>query len=59
MQTLTFYKDKADKHRWRVKSENGEIVGSSSQGFASKQMAELNAHLLYAGLDKAANAGLI
>lgn len=44
---IEYYKDKADKHRWRIKAENGRIIGSSSQGFASKQMAEENAHLVY------------
>lgn len=29
------YKDKASKHRWRLKASNGEII-LASQGYASK-----------------------
>jgi len=51
---IEYYKDKAGKYRWRVKSVNGEIIGSSSQGFASKQMAQNNVallatHIVYVG----------
>ena len=46
MTTLTFYKDAVGKYRWRVVADNGKIVGASSQGFASKQMAGENAELL-------------
>jgi uncharacterized protein YegP (UPF0339 family) len=55
--TLEFYKDKADKHRWRVKSDNGEIIGASSQGFASKQMALKNAELLNNALTNCNHGG--
>ncbi len=43
---FTIYKDRAGKHRWRLVAENGEIVGASSQGFASRQRAKSNACLL-------------
>jgi len=34
------YKDKAGKHRWRLKAANGEIV-LASQGYASKAGAQV------------------
>jgi uncharacterized protein YegP (UPF0339 family) len=40
------YTDKAGKWRWRVIAGNGEIVGASSQGFASRSIAFANAELL-------------
>jgi len=43
---VKYYKDKRDKIRWRVVADNGEIVGSSSQGFANKRLAKANADLL-------------
>ncbi len=46
---IEFYKDKAGKHRWRIIAENGRIIGASSQGFASKQMAQENLGLVHAG----------
>lgn len=45
-ETVEFIKDVRGKWRWKVKSSNGEIVGSSSQGFATKQKAQENAELL-------------
>lgn len=57
MTTLTFYKDKADKHRWRIKAENGAIIGASSQGFASKQKAGENAELVQDALANCNNGG--
>ena len=57
MQTLTFYKDKADKHRWRIVADNGKVVGASSQGFASKQMAGENAELVQDALANCNNGG--
>ena len=47
---IEFYKDKSENHRWRIKAENGRIIGSSSQGFASKQKAQENASLLHDAL---------
>ena len=40
------YKDKRGKFRWRVVAENGKVVGSSSQGFASRSLAVDNEELL-------------
>lgn len=34
------YKDKAGKHRWRLKAGNGEII-LASQGYASKAGAKI------------------
>ena len=55
--TLTFYKDKAGKHRWRIVADNGRVVGSSSQGFASRQMAGENADLVRDALTNCNNGG--
>lgn len=54
---LKFYKDASDKWRWRVTADNGKIVGSSSQGFASKQMAGENTELLKNALTDCNNGG--
>ncbi len=54
---LTFYKDAGGKYRWRVKADNGRIVGASSQGFASRQMAGENADLLKNALETCNNGG--
>lgn len=45
---VSFYKDKRDKIRWRVVADNGKVVGSSSQGFANKILAEQNVKILKA-----------
>lgn len=49
---LEYYRDAADKWRWRVTAENGKIIGSSSQGFASKDGAKDNVALLANELQK-------
>ena len=54
---LTFYKDAVDKWRWRVIADNGRIVGASSQGFASKQMAGENTDLLKDALTNCNSGG--
>ena len=43
------YKDNAGEWRWRRTASNGEIVGSSSEGYASKQSCIENARRL--GMD--------
>jgi hypothetical protein len=49
---IEFYKGWLGKIRWKVTGLNFERVGASSQGFASKQMAEKNMRLLYEALKK-------
>ena len=34
--TFEVYEDKAKEHRWRLKSSNGQIVASSSEGYKAK-----------------------
>jgi uncharacterized protein YegP (UPF0339 family) len=41
--SVEFFTDAAGKHRWRQVSSNGEIVASSSQGYASVAGARKNA----------------
>ncbi len=41
-----FYQDKSGEWRWRIESNNGEIVASSSEGFDSKQGAVKNLAVL-------------
>lgn len=57
MMELTYYKDNSGKYRWRVRADNGRIVGASSQGFASRQMAGENADLLKDALTNCNNGG--
>ena len=49
---FSIYKDKAGKYRWRVKADNGEIVGASTQGFASRYRCASNANLLCTFINK-------
>ncbi|HEY3295633.1 MAG TPA: DUF1508 domain-containing protein [bacterium] len=35
--TVEYYKDAKSEWRWRRKASNGNIVGSSSEGYTSKQ----------------------
>jgi len=37
------YQDKRGEHRWRRKATNGNIVGSSSEGYSSKAACKANA----------------
>jgi uncharacterized protein YegP (UPF0339 family) len=50
MSLLEFYTDAAGEHRWRLKGENGEIVGASSEGFSSPGEARRNAFRVLDGL---------
>jgi uncharacterized protein YegP (UPF0339 family) len=34
---IEVYKDKKGEFRWRRKSTNGQIVGSSSEGYSTKE----------------------
>ena len=36
MDKWEFYKDNADKWRWRRIAKNGDIVGASTQGYLNK-----------------------
>ncbi len=38
-----FYKDKRGEHRWRRKASNGNIVGSSCEGYTGKSSCTANA----------------
>ena len=40
-----FYRDKADKWRWRAKALNGLIIGASTQGYVARCDCEVNAGL--------------
>ena len=46
------YKDKRDKFRWRVKADNGEIIGASTQGFVRRRDCKQNGHDLGIALCK-------
>jgi uncharacterized protein YegP (UPF0339 family) len=37
--TFEVYADKAGKYRWRLRHRNGNIIGDSAQGYASRQKA--------------------
>ncbi len=49
---MNYYLDKKGEHRWRALSSNGKIVGSSSEGFASKTNASNNVKALTTGTQK-------
>jgi len=38
--TFELFKDKADKWRWRLRHDNGNIIADGGQGYASKQKAK-------------------
>jgi uncharacterized protein YegP (UPF0339 family) len=38
--TFEIFKDSADKHRWRLRHDNGEIIADGGQGYSSKQKAK-------------------
>lgn len=42
MATVEFYEDEAQEWRWRVKANNNEIIGASSEGFKRQQYARNN-----------------
>ena len=50
---IEYYQDAAGEHRWRVRAENGEIIGASSEGFHDKQEARANLERLRAALQAA------
>ncbi len=54
---VEFLTDKADEYRWRVTSRNGEIIGASSEGFASFQNAKKNLGLLVLSVQEIAIEG--
>lgn len=41
-----FYQDAGGEWRWRATASNGEIVGTSHEGYKNKEDCEANAHLL-------------
>lgn len=52
MKVFTIYQDRRGKYRWRIMGVNGEIIGSSSQGFTSRYRCKSNANLLRLFLPK-------
>ena len=44
MYALEFYRSRsplrAQRHRWRVRAENGNIVAQSSEGYANREECE-------------------
>ena len=42
MATVEFYEDEAQEWRWRVKANNNEIIGASSEGYTQRRYAENN-----------------
>lgn len=37
--TFELYKDSADKYRWRLRHDNGNIIADSGEGYASEDDA--------------------
>lgn len=50
MMKLTYFRDKALKHRWRLRAANGEIVAGSTEGFSNKIDMLVNIELTANGL---------
>ena len=42
MTKFEVYQDKAGEYRWRLRSSNGELLGISEEGFASKQSCQVS-----------------
>ncbi|HUR52757.1 MAG TPA: DUF1508 domain-containing protein [Gemmataceae bacterium] len=47
------YEDAKKEHRWRLKSANGQVVASSSEGYKAKADADKAVETIKAGLAKA------
>jgi uncharacterized protein YegP (UPF0339 family) len=47
------YEDSKGEHRWRLKATNGQVIGSSSQGYKAKADSEKAIDLIKAGAAKA------
>ena len=47
---LRIYRDKVGKFRWQLKAPNGKIIGSSTQGYASKRMCKFNYHAVHVSI---------
>ena len=43
---IEVYEDSKGEWRWRIRSENNEIIGASSEGFSARSVAEENVYLL-------------
>lgn len=51
MITVEFYKDRARKHRWRAKAQNGRLIADCGQGYKTLRGAEKGFRALESGLD--------
>ena len=51
--TFEVYEDAKKEHRWRLKATNGQVIGSSSQGYKAKADSEKAIDLIKAGAAKA------
>jgi uncharacterized protein YegP (UPF0339 family) len=47
------YEDNKKEHRWRVKAPNGQVIGSSSEGYKSKADSEKAIDVIKTGAAKA------
>ena len=47
--TFEVYEDKKKEHRWRLKAKNGQVIASSSEGYADKAGAEKSVELVKTG----------
>ncbi len=48
---ITLYEDKAGEWRWRRVASNGNIVGSSSEGYKTKEACKDNAERQFTKCD--------
>lgn len=50
MTTIELYKNRFDQYRWRITAGNGEIIGSSTQGYTSKENCMKNISMVFSAL---------
>ena len=56
---IQFYRDARNKFRWRIVARNGQIIGASTQGYASKRRMRTNCAEVQRALDHAATNAYI
>ncbi len=49
--TVTVYRDRAGRWRWKAKAANGRVTGASEQGYRSRWYTKLKARRANPGAD--------
>jgi len=56
---LEIYRDKKRKYRWRIRADNGRIIGASSQGYARRKYCAINASYVCHQIELAIDDGIL